>query len=78
MDQDSYWHGYLMARHNVFLAIGAVLMGLTLIFTLTGHCLVKYQGIVSRAKDPKGFWQGVATYFVLGLACLGLYLYTSQ
>ena len=67
-----------MARHNVFLGLGAVLMGMTLIFALTGYCLVKYQGIVSRAKDPKGFWQGVATYFVLGLICLGLFLYTAN
>jgi hypothetical protein len=78
MDQYPYWHGYFMARHHVFLVMGSVLMAMTLIFTLTGQCLVKYQGIVSRAEDPKGFWQGVATYFVLGLVCLGLFLYTSN
>ena len=78
MDRDSYWYGYLMARHHVFLVMGSVLMGMTLIFTLTGYCLVKYQGIVSRTKDPKGFWQGVATYFVFGLVCLGLFLYTAN
>lgn len=78
MDQDSYWHQYFMARHHVFLVLGGVLMAMTLIFTLTGQCLVRYQGIVSRAKDPKGFWHGVVTYFVLGLACLALYLFTSN
>jgi hypothetical protein len=78
MDHDSYWYGYLMARHQVFLVLGAVLMGMALISTLSGYCLVRFQGIISRAKDPKGFWQGVATYFVLALICLGLFLYTSN
>jgi hypothetical protein len=65
-----------MARHHVFLVLGMVLMGMSLIFTITGKCLVKYEGIVSRAEDPKTFWQGITTYFVLGLVCFGLYLYT--
>jgi hypothetical protein len=76
MGDASYWHGYLMARHHVFLVMGIVLMSMTLIFTLTGKCLVKYKGIVSRANDPKTFWQNIAVYCVLGLLCLGLYLYT--
>jgi hypothetical protein len=75
MDQDSYWHGYLAARHRTFLVMGIVLMGVTLISTVTGTCLVKYRGFVFRAEDPKEFWQSVALYFVLGLICLGLYLY---
>jgi hypothetical protein len=76
MDDGSYWHGYLMARQNVFLIIGIVLMVMTLVSTLTGRCLVKYQGIVSRAEDPKAFWLGTAGYCLLGLFCLGLYVYT--
>jgi hypothetical protein len=53
-------------------------MAMALIFTLTGRCLVKYQGIINRAKDPKTFWQNVAVYYLLGLLCLGLYLYTAN
>jgi len=49
---------------------------MALIFTLTGQCLVKYKGIVSRADDPKTFWQNIAMYCVLGLLSLGFYLYT--
>jgi hypothetical protein len=56
--------------------MGLVLNGLVLVFILSGQCLVKYKGIVSRTEDPKTFWQGIATYFVLGILCLGLYLYT--
>jgi hypothetical protein len=78
MDHHSYWDGYLMARHHIFLILGAVLMVMALISTLTGRCLVKYEGIVNRAKDPKTFWQNVAFYYLLGLICLGLYLYTAN
>ncbi len=67
-----------MARHHTFLILGAVLMVLALIFTLTGRCLVKYQGIIDRAKDPRTFWQSVAVYYLLGLLCLGLYLHTDN
>ena len=56
MGNGSYWHEYLMARNQVFLVLGVVLMALVLISTLTGITLVKYQGIVSRADDPKVFW----------------------
>jgi hypothetical protein len=56
--------------------MGIVLMVMSLIFTLSGRCLVKYRGIVSRAEDPKEFWQNIALYCVLGLICLGFYLYT--
>jgi hypothetical protein len=67
-----------MARHHTFLVLGTVLFGLASIFTLTGKCLVKYRGIINRAEDPKTFWQNIALYFLLGLICLGLYLYTDN
>jgi hypothetical protein len=58
------------------LIMGMVLMGMTMVFTVSGRCLIKYKGIVSRAEDPKTFWQGITTYFILSLICFGLYLYT--
>ena len=67
-----------MARQHTFLILGTVLIVLALIFTLTGRCLVKYEGIIHRVKDPKTFWQNVALYYLLGLLCLGLYLYTAN
>ena len=77
MDHDSYWYRYLLARHDTFVVLGTVLIVVALVFTLTGTCLVKYQGFVDRAKDPKTFWQNVAVYYLFGLLCLGLYLYTA-
>jgi heme/copper-type cytochrome/quinol oxidase subunit 2 len=78
MDHDSYWHGYLMARHQTFLILGTVLMVMALISTLTGRCLVKYRGIIGRAERPKAFRQNVTLCYLLGLLSLGLYLYTAN
>jgi hypothetical protein len=74
----SYWHAYLIARHHVSLVIGVVLMAVVMISVLTGRTLVKYQGIVSRADDPKMFWESVVVDCLLGLVFLGLYLYTGN
>jgi hypothetical protein len=78
MDNGSYWHGYLMARHHVSLVIGLVFTAVVVISILTGRTLVKYQGIVSRADDPKTFWGSVVVDFILALVFLGLYLYTAS
>ena len=78
MDHDSYWYGYLMARHRTFLIMGTVLMVMALIFTLTGRCFERFQGIINRAEDPKAFWQSVTVYYLLGLLSLGFYLYTAN
>jgi hypothetical protein len=67
-----------MARHHTSLILGTVLVVMALIFTLTGKCLVKNQGIINRAEDSKTFWQTVAVYYLLGLLFLGLYLYTAN
>ena len=76
MDHDSYWHGYFMARHHTSLIMGIVLESMALIFALTGRCLVRYKGFVSRAEDPRAFWQNVSVYFLLGLFCFVLWAYT--
>lgn len=78
LTNDSYWRGYLMARHHVDLVIGVVLMAVVLISILTGRTYVKYHGIVSRADDPKTFWWSVVFYCLLGLVFLGLCLYTAN
>jgi hypothetical protein len=67
-----------MARHQTFLVLGTVLIVAASIYVLTGRCFAPHQGIISRAEDPKTFWQTVAVCYVLGLLCLGLYLYTAN
>ena len=76
MYNGSYWRGYFMARHHVSLVIGIVLEAGALISTLTGRTFVKYQGIVSRAKDPKTFQDNVVFYYLFGFFFLILYFCT--
>ena len=78
MDQDSYWRGYLMARHHVSLVIGIVSLSMALIFTLTGTCFARFGRVIYRAEEPNVFWQSIATLCVLGLFFLGLYFYTAN
>ena len=75
MDHDSYWYQYFAARHDVELYIGLFSIGFALISTITGKTLVKYQGIVSRAEDPKGFWLNIVVVGAMGAICLGLFLF---
>ncbi len=78
MCQASYWHEYLLARHHTSLILGLVFLSMALISMLTGRCLVKYRGIVSRADDPKTFWQSIFVYWLLSLIFLALYFYTAS
>ena len=75
MDHDSHLYRWLAARQDVSCIMGIILIGVALIFTLTGRCLVKYRGIIHRAEDPKEFWQNIAVYCALGIVCLGIYVY---
>jgi hypothetical protein len=75
MDHDSYWYQYFAARRDVELYIGLFSIGFSLISTITGKTLVKYQGIVSRTEDPKEFWQTVILVYAMGAIFLGLFLF---
>ena len=44
--------------------------------TLTGTALAKYEGIVSRAEDPKKFQDIVFFYYLVGFFLLILYVCT--
>ena len=74
MDHDGYWYQYLAARHNIDLPLGFGCLGLALIFILAGHS-VSRSGVVSRAKNPKSFWQDIAVLCGIGIVSLGLYLF---
>ena len=75
MDHDSYWYRYLAARHDTSIGIALIFIGAALLSSLTGKTLVRFQGIVSRAKDPKGFWQAVISLYVIGAIFLSLFVF---
>ena len=75
MDHVGYWYRYLAARHDVAFYISVVFIAVALASAASGYTLVKYQGIVSRADDPKNFWQAVAIEFLIGVAFWCLYAF---
>jgi hypothetical protein len=75
MNHDSYWYQYFAARRNVELYLGLGSIAFALISMVTGKTLVKFQGIVSRAEDRKGFWWNVAVVSAMGAVFLSLFLF---
>jgi hypothetical protein len=59
---------------RAWLIPGGLLLCLAVIGTLTGETLVRFQGVVRRAEDPKGFWWDVALYYFFGAIFIALYL----
>ena len=57
-----------------WLIAGGFFLFLAVIGTFTGETLVRFQGVVRRAEDPKGFWWDVALYYFFGAIFIALYL----
>ncbi len=57
-----------------WLIAGGFFLLLGVIGTFTGETLVRFQGVVRRAEDPKGFWWDVALYYFFGAIFIALYL----
>lgn len=75
MDHSSYWYQYFAARRDVEFYLGLGSIAFALISMVTGKTLDRYQGIVSRAENPKGFWGNVAVVSAMGAIFLGLFLF---
>jgi hypothetical protein len=57
-----------------WLIAGGFFLFLAVIGTFTDETLVRFQGVVRRAEDPKGFWRDVALYYFFGAIFIALYL----
>jgi len=66
---------FLIDRQHRFLLIGIVVLVIAMVFTLAGGSLERFRGIVYRTEEPKRFWWSVATWYLIGLFFIGLFLY---
>ena len=66
---------WLLKRPYGFFTFGMFLLLLAMVYTYTGKAYVRFQGWVYRAKEPKRYWGEVVTYYLLGAAFIGLFLY---
>jgi hypothetical protein len=58
----------------IFLTFAAIFFGGGVVSTLTGTTLARFRGVVYRAKNPSDFWWTVATYYLLALFFVYMYL----
>jgi hypothetical protein len=65
---------WLDAESRGWLIAGGSFVFLAVIGTFTGETLVRFQGVIRRAEDPKGFWWDVALYYFFGAIFIALYL----
>lgn len=61
-------------RARGWLIAGGFFLYLAVIGTFTGETLVRFQGMVRRAEDPKKFWWSLASYYFFGAVFIALYL----
>ena len=57
-----------------WLIAGGFFLFLAVIATFTGETLVRFQRLVRRAEDPKGFWWNVGLYYFFGGIFIASYL----
>jgi len=68
---DPFWP--LKPPYTLFY-FGMVLLFLAAIYTYTGKVYVRFSRWVCRADEPKRYWLEVATYYLVGVICIGVFL----
>ena len=57
------------------LVFGVFSLFLAVVGTCTGEAWARFGQVVSRAKEPKQFWQLIAIYYLGGVCFIGYFLY---
>jgi hypothetical protein len=57
------------------LILGILSVFTAAVFTSLGKVWVRFNGWVSRVKEPRAFWGEVAAYSFVGAAFIGYFLY---
>ena len=59
---------------DAFLIVGILSLFMAVGGTLTGATVGRICRVVYRAKEPTVFWEGVVTYYVVGVCSIGYFL----
>ena len=59
----------------VLILAGIALIILGVVYTWMGRVYARFHGWISRVDDPKGYWSGIASYFVAGAVLIAYSLY---
>ena len=59
----------------IFLFLGVISFSVGVISTCTGVTWVRFGRVIYRAKEPKQFWEDVATSYIIAVCFFGYFLY---
>lgn len=71
-------YSYLIDPQHRFLLAGIVTLVMAVVFTLMGGTFERRGSIVYRAKEPDRFWWNLASFNLLGLFFIGVYLHETS
>ena len=60
---------------QILFTFGMFIIFMGMVMTWNGRVLDRSFGYVDRDKDPKGFWSGIAMYYLGGLCFIAFYLF---
>lgn len=64
----------LLRPPNIFLILGPISLAVGVISTCTGVSWARYGRVIYRAKEPRQFWEDVATCYFIGVCFIGYFL----
>ena len=68
------WHAQLPPY--IYLTLGVIFFLTGVVSTCTGVVLAtRFGRVIYRATQPKEFWEGVVTYYLIGVCFVGYFLY---
>jgi hypothetical protein len=65
----------LLRPPYIFLILGVISLCVGVVSTYTGVTWARYGRVIYRTKDPRRFWQDVATTYLIGVCFIGYFLY---
>jgi hypothetical protein len=59
----------------IFLILGVISLFMGVVSTCTGEAWARFGRVICRAKEPRQFWEDVATCYLIGVCFIAYFLY---
>lgn len=65
----------LLGPPYVLLIFGVISLGVGVVSTCMGVTVARYGRVIYRAKEPRQFWEIVATFYLIGICFIAYFLH---
>jgi hypothetical protein len=65
----------LLRGPNFYLILGIIFLAAGVVSTCTGEVWGRFGSVVYRAEEPEAFWEDVIGCYLIGVGCIGYFLY---